>query len=94
MFENLIKNATTKITQECDKRVERVINEVDERIKSAMAEAYRSGYMDATEDICRRLETMYTLGFHYGKEDGKADAGIIDIDDLDVDDDIADALGE
>lgn len=94
MFENFIKNATTQITQECDKRVERVINEVDERIKTATAEAYRSGYMDATEDVCRRLENLYTLGFHFGKEDGKADAGIIDIDDLDVDDDIAKALGE
>lgn len=90
MFENLIK----QITRECDKRVERVINEVDERIKSATAEAYRSGYMDATEDVCRRLETLYTLGFHFGKEDGKADAGIIDIDDLNIDDDIAEALGE
>lgn len=90
MFENLIK----QITGECDKRVARVIEEVDARIKAATAEAYRSGYMDATEDVCRRLETLYTLGFHFGKEDGKADAGIIDIDDLDVDDDIAEALGE
>ncbi len=90
MFENLIK----QITRECDKRVAKVIEEVDERIKIATAEAYRSGYMDATEDVCRRLETLYTLGFHFGKEDGKADAGIIDIDDLDIDDDIAKVLGE
>lgn len=90
MFENLIK----QIARECDKRVARIIEEIDARIKATASEAYRRGYEDASEDICRRLETLYTLGFHFGKEDGKADAGIIDIDDLDVDDDIAKALGE
>lgn len=94
MFENKIKEITDYITNEVDKRVEIIIGEIDVRIKDEVYKAYKQAYEDATEDVCRRLETMYTLGFHFGKEDGKADAGIIDIDDLETDDDIAKALGE
>lgn len=95
------------ITKEVDKRVDKIISEVDKRaigreerfinvisdiVADERAEAYSQGYKDATEDVCRRLMNLYTVAYRTGKANGMADAGAIDLEE--TEDDIAEALGE
>lgn len=92
MFENKIKEITDYITKEVDKRVDIIIGEIDIRIKEEVYKAYKQGYEDATEDVCRRAQWVYSLAFESGELERKAKEGIVEIDG--IEDDIAEALGE
>lgn len=69
--------------------IDKVLDALVERIKPMLADAYRKGYEDATSDVCRRLDEIYSFGFEIGKADALAEAGMIELDD-----DVTEALGE
>lgn len=72
-----------------EKVIEKALDSLEERIKPMISEAYRNGYEDATSDVCRRLEEIYSFAFEIAKTDALAEAGMIELDD-----DVAEALGE
>lgn len=96
MFENTIKEIARMIASEVDKKVrardERCIGAFQEMMREEIAKAYRKGYLEATEDACRRLEKLYAIAYAAGNADGYADAGAVNIEE--VADDISEALGE
>lgn len=61
--------------------INKLVDLLAERIKPMVAEAYRKGYADATTDVCRRLDEIYSFGFEIGKADALAEAGMIELDD-------------
>lgn len=62
--------------------INKLLDALAERIKPMVAEAYRKGYADATTDVCRRLDEIYSFGFEIGKADALAEAGIVELDDV------------
>lgn len=88
MIENLIKQIVGMISSEVDKK----IKARDKMMREEISKAYRKGYVEATEDVCRRLEKLYAIAYASGNADGYADAGAVNIEE--VADDISEALGE
>lgn len=85
MIENIMERINSRITRE----VNGLLNELERRNKKWVQDAYRKGYEDATSDVCRRLDELYSFGFEVGKADALAEAGMIELDD-----DVTEALGE
>lgn len=85
MIENIMERINSRITRE----VNGLLNELERRNKEWVQSAYKKGYEDASEDICRRLEELYAFGFEVGKADALAEAEMIELDD-----DVTEALGE
>ncbi len=85
MIENIMERINSRITRE----VNGLLNELERRNKEWVQSAYKKGYEDASSDICRRLDELYSFGFEVGKADALAEAGMIELDD-----DVTEALGE
>lgn len=77
MFERLMQ----KIDSMISRQINGLLNELEKRNRKLIAEAYQKGYVEATEDVCRRLNEIYAFGFEIGKADALAEAGMINIDD-------------
>ena len=89
MIENIIENIMNRINPRITREVNGILNELEIRNKEWVQDAYRKGYEDASNDLCRRLDELYSFGFEVGKADALAEAGMIELDD-----DVTEALGE